>query len=603
MENTYNKNTFGIRPIHIRFISNISPDSSSILTRSMFYIPNDKKEEELSPNKKDQNGVKGKTAKTSEYPYFTDDHDLDMEKLSKLSRPKLLEVFFTNVKKFKQYLRSIKHTSEERRSKCAESNFIGMLKLLLCTSFPKKDNISDTFSNNIKQIASESHSTPTSIIDMVKGVFRNPSDKFCYFIFGGTTYTLLSSTHMNEVVNDPVFEKSFTILSEFIRWKQSKLESLGKELDIVSNKFDDLLQNKFDGIRKELSNPKYEKIIQSLNSYRANISIQKENLIPYLEALRSPNSDNKKVEYAFLNIAKNNELAKTIQYYIPYDISSIPHFMECVNAAFKKRVLQIQINYFKDRFNDLVAHMKKSKIKSDNKVIDIDEQIALDSIENSPQIKSYIDAINEISAPRRQYSNNMLTDAFSKTALNNIENISNLVIKLKSEDAPDAKYFNSPLIDFLKTGVMRVTEKKKTSEKGESDIFGIDANKYYDACISIELMKGELNKDNIEDIRCSYKNSALSNEYIKLQNTAQENNPALIYIPTVVADIDMLKQTNRKSKAKANNTRKNLRGGRTTQKGGYQPPKTRRKRPKRGYKIASTPNEISSPNSTPVSPQ
>jgi hypothetical protein len=599
MAKTYNKNTFGIRPIHIRYISNISPDSSSILNRSMFYIP-DANNEELSNKNEGQIGGKGKRAETTEYPYFTEDHDLDIEKLKKLSRRKLFDAFFTTIKHFKQYLKSTRHTSDESRSRCAESNFIGMLKLLLCTSFPKKDNISDTFSENIKQIASESHTTSTSVIDMVKNVFRNPSDKFCIITLGGTIYTLLSITYIDEFVNDMAFDKTFTIINEFTQWKNKKIETLEKELLDATNKFDALFPDKFNAIQSELATAKYDKVISSLIGYKGNTSIQKENLVPFLNEIRKTSNDRVKTEKALLNIAKNNELAKTIQYYIPYEISSIPNFMECVNTAFKKRVLQLQVNYFKDKFGELVAHMKKSKVKSENKVLEADEQTALDSIQNSPQIGSYLEAIKTISAPRRQYSNSILADAFSRTGTNKIEEISNLVIGLKSEDAPEAKYLNSPDIGFLKTGVMRVTETNTTSEKGESDIFGIDANRYYDACISLELMKGELNKDNLEEIKCSFKNSSLSNEYNKLQNATKENNPALLYIPTVVADIDMLIETKRKSNANNkqpirntnNNTRKKLRGGRSRQRGGFQlrPPTRKRKGKKPRTEPSATPS-------------
>jgi hypothetical protein len=150
---------------------------------------------------------------------------------------------------------------------------------------------------------------------------------------------------------------------------------------------------------------------------------------------------------------------------------------------------------------------------------------------------------------------------------------------MKKEDNFDKSLFNNKAsIGKLKTGVMTVIENNESSNKEEQkDLFGIASKKHYDTFVSFDLIKGELNKDNIDAIKCPYKNTMLSNKYLELQDLSDDKNPALLYIPSIVFDMKVLKQNNKSNKKR---TQRKL----DKQTGGWQPEQmkraTRRRRKK-----------------------
>ena len=156
----------GIQNIEIRFNSNATPDTEQKLTRSMFYLPGDKENTENKDTPSEEGMKGGKTTADSEYPYFTDTSQLNIDKLSKLSRPDLLDAFF-NKTKFKRYLDRSKTSDRDVRIRNSDFNFNAMMKLLMCTTFPVKHNIHNTFSKNITRVASNSQSDGSSVIDMI----------------------------------------------------------------------------------------------------------------------------------------------------------------------------------------------------------------------------------------------------------------------------------------------------------------------------------------------------------------------------------------------------------------------------------------------------
>jgi hypothetical protein len=198
------------------------------------------------------------------------------------------------------------------------------------------------------------------------------------------------------------------------------------------------------------------------------------------------------------------------------------------------------------------------------------------------------------------YSNSKL-----ETALKNYNNVEffkfiQFIHDMKKEDDLDKSLLNNkPFIDQLRTGIMSIIESGESSDKEKKDVFSLSAKKYYDTFISLELIKGELNKDNVDIIKCPYKNTMLSNEYIKLQNISDDKNPALLYIPTVILDIDMLKKNSKSNKKQTTQRKK--------QQGGWQPRQqkkaTRKKRKatkkENKQKKDSSVNKTPSPNISP----
>lgn len=230
-------------------------------------------------------------------------------------------------------------------------------------------------------------------------------------------------------------------------------------------------------------------------------------------------------------------------------------------------------------------------MKKKNQLKDADEEIAIDKLQKTNEINDFLNKIKKITPPMRMYSNRKLEDMFEKLNNDDLFKFIQFIHDMKKEDNLDKSLFNNNAsINKLKTGVMTVIEKNESSDKETKDLFGISSKKYYDTFVSLDLIKGELNKDNIDAIKCPYKNTMLSNEYLKLQDLSNEKNPALIYIPTIVLDMKVLKQNNKSNKKRTQRKRK--------QNGGWQPAqmkkatrRTRKKDKKQSKKTNSIDNK------------
>jgi len=581
------KEGIGIQNIEIRFNSNASPDTEQKLTRSMFYLPGDNENPE-NKDAPDEEGMKGgKTTSDSEYPYFTDTSQLNIDKLSKLSRPDLLDAFF-NKKKFKKYLDRSKTSDREARIRNSDFNFNAMMKLLMCTTFPVKHNIQNTFSENITQVASNSQSDGTSVIDMIKNIVSTTSDKYCYFKINGTLYTLLSVTHVNDLINDTIFDTTFKTLFAFKQWRTNKINKLTTEKQKLNETFKNAFDTKFKKLQEMLKTKEYNTYIEKLAENRQ-LSLPRSLLKPYLEKLKTV-SDQNSVEINFLKIANLNYIGSketSASFWLPPTFTSIDGFTEMMKSIFESTIIEKQLIILND-LTELKKRMKKNEKISQFKD-DADEEIATDKLQKMNEINEFFNRIKKITPPMRMYSNNQLENALKQLTNDGFFDFIQFIHDMKKEDNLDKSLFNNKaFIDKLKTGVMTVIENNESSNKEEQkDLFGISSKKYYDTIVSFDLIKGELNKDNIDAIKCPYKNTMLSNKYLELQDLSDDKNPALLYIPSIVFDMKVLKQNNKSNKKRTQRNRK--------QKGGWQPAqmkKATRRRRKKDKKQSKKTNSI-----------
>lgn len=581
------KEGIGIQNIEIRFNSNASPDTEQKLTRSMFYLPGDNQnlENKDAPGEEGMKG--GKTTADSEYPYFTDTSQLNIDKLSKLSRPDLLDAFF-NKKKFKRYLDRSKTSDREARIRNSDFNFNAMMKLLMCTTFPVKHNIHNTFSENITRVASNSQSDGTSVIDMIKNIVSTTSDKYCYFTINGTLYTLLSVTHVNDLLNDTIFDTTFKTLFAFKQWRTNKINKLTAEKKKLDDTFKKAFDTKFTKLQEMLNTKEYNTYIEKLAENRQ-LSLPRSLLKPYLDKLKNVSEQNS-VEINFLKIANLNYIGSketSASFWLPPTFTSIDGFTEMMKSIFESTIIEKQLIILND-LTELKKRMKKNEKKSQFKD-DADEEIATDKLQKMNEINEFFNRIKKITPPMRMYSNNQLENAFKQLTNDDFFDFIQFIHDMKKEDNFDKSLFNNKAsIEKLKTGVMTVIENNESSNKEEqTDLFGIASKKFYDTFVSFDLIKGELNKDNIDAIKCPYKNNMLSNKYLELQDLSDDKNPALLYIPSIVFDMKVLKQNNKSNKKRTQRNRK--------QKGGWQPAqmkKATRRRRKKDKKQSKKTNSI-----------
>ena len=383
----------GIQNIEIRFNSNATPDTEQKLTRSMFYLPGDKENIENKDASGEESMKGGKSTPDSEYPYFTDTSQLNIDKLNKLSRPDLLDAFF-NKTKFKRYLDRSKTSDRDIRIRNSEFNFNVMMKLLLCTTFPVKYNIHNTFSENITRVASNSQSDGSSVIDMIKNIVSTSSDKYCYFTINGTQYTLLSVTHVNDLINDKIFDTTFKTLFAFKQWRTNKINKLTAEKKILDDTFKEAFDKKFEELQKTLKTKEFNTYIEKLAENRQ-LSLPRSLLKPYLEKLKTV-SDQNSAEINFLKIANLNYIGSketSASFWLPPTFTSIDGFTEMMKSIFESTIIKKQLIILND-LTELKKKMKKNEKKSQFKD-DADEEIATDKLQKMNEISEFFNRVKK----------------------------------------------------------------------------------------------------------------------------------------------------------------------------------------------------------------
>jgi len=567
--------SIGIQPIHIRFMSNNNPNSIQILTKNMIYIPDEKE--------KPANTIQGGdgSGETSIYPYFTDTVEFPEERLKKLPRRELIEVFF-NKNQFKKYIRNRKSIKTSERSVIAVDNLNILIKLLLCTDFPLKNNITDTFSENIKQTNSIAPAKSDSAFASIMNLFKSKKYKLCYLNLDSSTFTLISVTRVNDIINDKKFSKLITIASAYDNWRIDlikKLEYNSKEmnLDGLIDKYMNTILGKFteEGIKSSLK--------EALNRPKLAIPIHIV-IDPIKELSGVAIGDKNKFKKLMVKIAEKNKYASmksAAAYFIPDKVMEIEGFNKILNIS-----LETAIN---DKFIKTLLSVGASiaTLKKTSKAIDeteiVDKTVA-SKIEQYSQLSEFSKYMTSNTPPYYRYSNLKLQDALASYKIEGDDRLFNLIRFIKeigTDEKPGAEYMNNvEMIDTVKNDVSSIIEMSPSADNKQKDgtdanmdlnrAFDLNTNKYYDTCLKLEIMKGILDNDNIEEIKCSYQNNKLINLHDELKSNSAEKNPALLYISNKVLDISMFKK-------KSNTTRKQrTRGGRykhnvTKKVGGWLP--------------------------------
>ena len=247
----------GIRPIHIRFTTNDNPNTESILTRDMIYIPPKDIERDaditktISEQKKpEQNTLSNGEEELSQYPFFTDTVRLPMATILKLSREDQIKLLF-NKTFFKQKIGNKTYVDLDERNSNAEFNLKAILNILLPTSFPVKNNIYETFSGNIKgKTISTNFQSDSSIFELL---FSDEDNKYGYVNIGGKTWTVVKINLINDLINDKTFTPLIQSGIVFKTWKQNKTQEYQNDIDQLEKTILTLIKEKLPNIKNLLT--------------------------------------------------------------------------------------------------------------------------------------------------------------------------------------------------------------------------------------------------------------------------------------------------------------------------------------------------------------
>ena len=216
--------SIGIQPIHIRFSTNSNNnDSKQILMRNMIYLPpkedEDEDNSEIDPMKKNESNQN-----VSQFPLFTDQVRLSVSKLLKLPRKKQVEMFFDK-DSFKKLIGSSFTKDLDERNENAEHNLRTMLQILLPTIFPIHANMTETFSENMKNISvNVPNISKNSSVFTLLSDFMGKENDYGYLNIG-KQYTVTKITLINDIINDPIFSN---LIQPSINFKKWRIETIKK---------------------------------------------------------------------------------------------------------------------------------------------------------------------------------------------------------------------------------------------------------------------------------------------------------------------------------------------------------------------------------------
>ena len=537
--------SIGIQPIHIRLSTNVAGSSETKLTKNLIYIPEKKKgekEEELGE----------KEGSTSEYPYFTDSVKFPTSKILKLPKKQQIELFF-NKKTFKKVIGNISNVDEDTRIINAEYNFNALLNILLPTSFPIKNNIYETFSGNIKNMnvggGVETIDDNFDIFNLFSKIFNEEKNRYSYVSLNGKVYTVTKITRINDIINDPIFSKLLDGGKGFQLWRKGKIIEVAKNLKFLQNKYKEVIDSKLENIQNQLKRERNKEngaISRISNrkspSNKANVPVDL--LLPFLAELEKVDKNQiENINSIFLKIFELKEKSgERSQSYIPFEIETLPGFKELLKLSVDYNVKREIFNILQD-LNEISKYLETKKDNELKDMTSIDRRIFRE-IQNYDKIKVFLNELKQYSPPVRSYSNPNLLYILGEVK-NNMDEFIKFIdfisaIKIEGEKPKDEFLTNTSMLDRLKTGVMSVIKRKEGD-----DALNTNAEKNYDALINLELLDGEIDDENINDIKCPYRDRMLTNMYKNMKYSNQKN-PVLFYIDDQPFDMARARKTEKK---------------------------------------------------------
>lgn len=574
--------SIGIQSIYIRCTTDANPSTESVLTRDMIDIPDEESKEESG---------------LSKYPLFTDSVLLPRLKIEALSRKEQIRFFFDKTV-FSSLIVSVTNVNIDDRNKNSETNLEILLNILLPTSFPIVNNISDTFSENIKNVI------PIPKVDdfNIFKLFSIKKNNYGYLKINGSDYTVSKIILVNDIINDKIFTNLIRSGKIFKMWIDSIKKSIIEETRKLNEEIETLIKKHMGTIINTLKaadfaseseatkDEKPNPLAQAFRNMKNPKSAQNKSVFPLselfdpLEELIRMGStlDNKSTIIDSFNAI--NKLVKTSnksEEYIPLSIRNIEGFNRLLLLSKNIKIYEFKSKYLNE-LSKLIPYLddKNGKIKD---ISNFMEKEAIGELIRYQQINAFIKEISIFRPPKRNYTNNALSSILKNVikGLDTFLEFITFVNDISAEGAiPTQEQLANDNLNKIKTGVMSVSE-STDSKKGEEDILGLNRENRYECCLHIEVIQGRIDDDNVKLIRCPYRSQLLNTAYDKIKEERKmlgKKNPLLLYKMTKVFSMDTNNKTRKQRKTQQKiggrkSAYKKTAKRRTTrrQKGGYKP--------------------------------
>lgn len=546
----------GIRPIKIRFTSNIN-GQESLLSRN---ILQETSSSSSTPNE----------SSLSTYPYFTDSVRFPVAKLLQNTKEERMDIFF-NETSFRNIIGHVSNVELDTRNANAEYNVNALLKLLLPTTFPSINHIYDSFSENIKRVPTIAPVVGDSgFFATFTKLFSKGKGQYSYLQLNNTTYTITKITLLNDIINDKAFLPIIRSGASFIAWRKSTLDALQETLRKLEDNMKQLIETKMPEIQRLL-------VDQNTDAYVAykktkNQGIPQNNLayvpsylmVEFLDQLVridvKNDSHTKDIMNIFSEIYNLKSRAQRSNY-IPYAIEKMDGFSDLLSRSSEMKV-KTELHKLLSEMTDIFK-LIDPKNKEDAKLYIGTKRKVFDEVQRYDKIPGLLNIADKYNKNSRHYSNPLLTDVFNSSKTNPVDFLAFLkfvnALSIEGYAPPSELFQQRSMIEKLRTGVMTVFDKSK------QDDLTMEISAFYDILINIEVIEGAVNDENINDITCSFKDREYSDEYNRLKY-AEKKNPVLFYnsnTPFVMAKgkKSTTSTKSRKNTRKPRNTTEKKRGG------------------------------------------
>jgi hypothetical protein len=580
-----------------------TPGNTSVpITYDLFYLP--KPEEK---QKSEEPTSKKRGASHSTYPFFTMDVKYPQDAIKALGREKGIEFFFDE-KKFKSLLGDVAISHNDmKKHENANHNVMVMLEILFPTKLPIQDNIHESFREMIEQVQTPvetSSIVPTFISDLL---FENDEDEFSYLNIGGSKYTVIKITWINDIINHPEYRKLIDSGNAAWEWWNGKDKSSeGEKKNIEKTNAEDM--NKMISIWNKMiekaDSSEYSKIIDdiSVDHRVSNFKILKgmadkikENIKRLFGNGTIDNSnvdDFMKIIYDIDEYDNGYIVASGKSSLIPFSLNKEYSYEKVQSFALKIRTRKELIEFCNNphKYNKLFKSNKSDKKSAEEKK---DAQLR-EEIEKRKEFKGFLESAASFLKKRKSSNPYLYNMIYYYLNSNGIKKYKSKLdeIKLLNEDEINLSTFmhkmneiyldenikqstpNPYPLQILDTGVdmlkVEVSDKKdenpEKSDKTETAKFEI--------YVQIDVVKGILDKKSMENVKCAFRNSFAVKMHDSLVN--KDLNKAVLDKDRFYLDIDVLikeeseKASKKKEEEKKTSEKKeetgNKSGGRRSRK-------------------------------------
>ena len=522
--------SINIHLIKIMLTTNISGSKPFPLTYNTFYENPDEREPDDSKNE----------SSNESFPYFTCDCEINSNKIKDLPKDQRILCFFNKTLFSNMLNTSLIAITPEEKHAMGNKNMNIMLHTLFHTSFPRTDNISDTYNTLILQTNKNMVIGDTSPFSFLKSTPSN----FSYITVQGVVYTITRVTWLNDLINDPEFGLLFRHISTLNKWLKNEIVKIKGKIESERSRFNKL-QTEF--VQKVLAMPRsfdtdiqkdLTQITRWISSYKSQIGItsqqMKDAVNILLAKIKEPNPD----LYASITKLYDLNMLKPSRVYsteiIPLTLLKIGPFNDLLQIIENINIYSDTIEYFETPAKYLVLmNLNKGKKMSKHQ-----DQI-FSHLNKYKEFTSIFQLVKPYTSKQIIVTNPVLQNIF--TDIDEVLKLTSYVSYLQNMDeSNESEYTN---IKALEIGIITKGEQpsESTGENKEKNqnIFEIKSKQEYQVYVALDLVNGILTSENVNQIKCQYKDFRASSLYKDLRENSKKNK-SIIYIPEDMSNIKSL---------------------------------------------------------------